>query len=128
MLSEGVEYDKAWQIQAVLRRAGIESWIERAGGGRASRIADEFDGDLRVKVAADQLDQARAVIANPIPQDIVDESHQTVPDYEPPRCPSCGAEDPILESAEPVNAWKCESCGTEWTDSANESQPPGPFH
>jgi hypothetical protein len=128
VLCEGVEYDRAWQIQEVLRRAGIESWIERAGGGRASRFANEFDGDLRVKVAADELDRAQAIIANPIPQDIVDESHETAPEYEPPRCPSCGAEDPVLESAEPVNAWKCEICGREWTDPASESQPAGPFN
>jgi ribosomal protein S27E len=127
MLCEGMEYDQAWQIQEVLRRAGIESWIERAGGGRASRFANELDGDLRVKVAADELDRARAIIANPIPQDVIDESHETVPEYESPRCPGCGAEDPVLESAEPVNAWKCESCGREWTDPAGESRPVGPF-
>jgi hypothetical protein len=128
MLVEGLEYDQSWQIYEVLRRAGIESWIERPGGGRASRVADHFDGDIRVLVAADELDRARAIIANPIPQDIIDESHETVPDYEPPRCPSCGGEDPVLESAEPVNAWKCENCGAEWTDPAPDTRPAGsPF-
>jgi hypothetical protein len=125
MLCEGMEYDQAWQIFEVLRRAGIESWIERPGGRRASRVPDQFDGDLRVLVAADELDRARDLIANPIPQDIVDASHQTLPDYEPPCCPACGAEDPVLESAEPVNAWKCESCGREWTDPGGESDPAG---
>jgi hypothetical protein len=125
MLCEGIEFDRAWQICEVLRRAGIESWVERPGGRPAGRVADHFDGDIRVLVAADELDRARAIIASPIPQDIIDASHETVPEYEPPRCPDCGAEDPVLESAEPVNAWKCESCGREWTDPAGESDPVG---
>jgi hypothetical protein len=128
MLCEGLEYDQSWQIYEVLRRAGIESWIERPGGRPASLVAHYSDGDIRVVVAADELDRARAIIANPIPQDIIDESHETVPDYEPPRCPSCGAEDPVLESAEPVNSWKCENCGGEWTDPAPDARPAGgPF-
>ena len=126
MLCEGLEYDQAWQIFEVLRRAGIESWIERPGSGRVRPRADyQMVGDLRVLVAADELDRARDLIANPIPQDIIDASYETVPDYEPPRCPACGAEDPVLESAEPVNAWKCETCGREWTDPAGESDPAG---
>jgi len=128
MLCEGLEFDQSWQIYEVLRRAGIESWIERPGGRRAGRVADNIEGDIRVMVAADELDRARAIVANPIPQDIIDESHETVPEYEPPRCPSCGAADPLLESAEPVNAWKCEICGWEWNDPAPDSRPVGgPF-
>ena len=129
ILCEGVEYDQAWQICEVLRRAGIERWIERPGS-RSIRPwpGEDMVGDIRVLVAADELDRARAIIANPIPQDIIDESHQTVPEYEPPSCPVCGAEDPVLESAEPENAWKCETCGREWTDPAGENQPAGnPF-
>jgi hypothetical protein len=128
VLCEGVEYDQAWQIWELLRRSGIESWIERPGS-RSVRpwVSDHIVGDIRILVAADELDRAQAIIANPIPQDIVDESHETVPEYELPRCPSCGAEDPLLESAEPVNAWKCEICGREWTDPASESEAAGPF-
>jgi hypothetical protein len=115
VLCECEEKDQTWQIREMLRRAQIETWVRP--GPRCSRIL----------VAADELDRARVIIANPIPQDIIDESHETVPEYEPPRCPACGSEDPVLESAEPVNAWKCESCGREWTDPAGESQPAGPF-
>jgi hypothetical protein len=115
VLCECEEKDRTWQIREMLRRAGIESWVQP---GLSSR---------RVLVAADELDRAQAIIANPIPQDIIDESHETVPEYELPRCPSCGAEDPLLESAEPVNAWKCEICGREWTDPASESEAAGPF-
>ncbi len=127
MFLEGMEYDQAWQIQEVLRRAGIESWLERPGEQSAVPFVEAGMGDLRVLVAADELDRARAIIANPIPQDIIDESHETVPEFEAPRCPGCGAEDPVLESAEPMNAWKCEICGREWSDAASDSRQSGPF-
>jgi hypothetical protein len=118
VLCECEEHEQAIQISEVLRRAGIESWIQsRERGFNYTRIL----------VAADELDRAQTVIASPIPQDIIDESRETVPEFEPPRCPGCGAEDPILESAEPVNAWKCEICDREWTDPAGESQSAGPF-
>jgi len=104
---------EALQIAETLRRAGIQCWLNRP----------QFPSDLRgptVLVAADQLDQARAVIANPIPQDIIDASQMEIPEYAPPVCPSCGAADPILVSTEPANSWECETCGKEWTDPVDE--------
>lgn len=98
---------EAWQIYEMLRRAGIESWLEAQARGA---------GNPRVMVAADQLDAAGAVAAGPVPADIVEESTAPAKEFELPRCPECGAEDPVLESAEPVNAWRCEACDAEWTD------------
>jgi ribosomal protein L37AE/L43A len=69
-------------------------------------------------VAADQLDTARAIAAGPVPPDIVAASTAPIEEFELPRCPACGAEDPVLESAEPVNTWRCEACDAEWTDPA----------
>jgi Putative prokaryotic signal transducing protein len=120
---------QAWQISEVLRRAGIESWIE--GGGTyahssGSRHTSVDEGNRRVVVAADQLDEARAIIAQPIPQDIIEQSKEEPDDdyYQPPVCPKCGTADPVLESADPVNAWKCEVCGAEWTDTAADPADP----
>ena len=75
----------------------------------------------RILVAADQFDQAREIASQPIPQAIVEQSKMQVPDFEPPVCPSCGADDPILEGADPVNSWRCERCGKQWTDPAEEA-------
>ena len=100
--------EQAWQLYAVLKRAGVDSWVENAdsrGGGFP-----------RVVVAADQLDQAREVAARPIPSEIVEASCQEFPEFETPRCPKCGAEDPVLEGVDPVNSWLCEACGKQWTD------------
>lgn len=104
---------EALQVAETLKRAGIQCWLNRP----------QFPSDLRgptVLVAADQLDEARAVIAAPIPQDIINESQMEIPEYAPPVCPSCGAADPILVSTEPANSWECEACDNEWTDPVDE--------
>lgn len=104
--------DQAWQIRDALRQAGIDSWVEQPGRGWVS--------SPRVVVAADQLDEARAIAARPIPREIIEEYEQEAPEFVPPRCPACGAEDPVLESADPANSWLCEECGNQWTDPAPE--------
>jgi hypothetical protein len=110
--------EQALQLLEVLRRAGIEGWTQYQG----SRIPGVFDqigvGQLQILVAADQLDQARAVAARPIPQEIVDDSKEDVPDFTPPVCPKCGASDPVLEAVDPQNTWRCEQCGEQWSDPA----------
>jgi hypothetical protein len=112
MLCECDDREQAWQIYEVLRRAGIESWIERPGSGIIYP---------RVLVAADQLDEAREIAARPVPPEIVDQSRMEPPEFEPPKCPKCEAEDPVLESVEPANAWLCEACGNQWTDPPADS-------
>jgi hypothetical protein len=112
LLCECSEREEAWQVAEVLRRAGIESWIE----GPRSQNSQDMRGP-RVVVAADQLDDARAVTARPIPQEIIDQSKVKVEDFVPHTCPKCGAPDPVLDSIEPQNTWFCENCGAQWTDS-----------
>jgi hypothetical protein len=116
VLCECEDREEAWQICEMLRRAGIESWID---GPRGSYSPYSGELDLRtprVLVAADQIDQAREIAARPIPQEIVEQSKMQTPEFEPPVCPKCGAEDPVLENADPANAWKCEACEYEWTE------------
>jgi hypothetical protein len=108
-LCECDDEEHALAICEMLRRAGIERWYELPGRGWSI-------GGPRVVVAADQLEEARQVVAKPVPQDILDDLREKVPVYEPPKCPKCGAEDPVLESAEPSNSWLCEACGKQWTE------------
>jgi hypothetical protein len=112
--------DEAWQISEVLKRAGIESWIEAPEQGTL-----DITGP-RVLVAADQLDEARALAARPIPQDVIEESKVRDIDFVPPACPRCGAADPLLESVEPFNQWRCDVCGASWSESAASPAPPSP--
>ncbi len=102
--------EEAWQISEVLKRAGIESWIEAP-----ARNALDLAGP-RVVVAADELEEARAIAAQPIPQEIIDQSRVRVEDFVPPACPKCGAPDPLLQSVDPTNTWMCEICGAEWSE------------
>jgi ribosomal protein L37AE/L43A len=116
-LCECEDRDEAWQIQLVLKDAGIESWIE----GPGYRVGHDLFNP-RIVVAADQLEKANEIISRPIPQEIVEQSRMDIPDYEPPVCPSCGAGEPVLESADPVNSWRCESCGRQWTEQAEDAK------
>ncbi len=108
---------EAWQLGEVLRRAGIESWIEGPGGSY-SPYSQLDERNLRILVAADQLDQARSIAAQPIPQEIIEQSKMDLPEFEAPACPQCGAKDPVLEGVDPANSWRCEACGKQWIDSA----------
>lgn len=112
LLCECNETAEALRLSEALRRAGIESWIE------AMPKYSIGVGNPRVLVAADQLEQARAIAAQPIPSKIVEESQTQIPDFVPPSCPNCGASDPVLEAVDPANSWKCEQCGERWTESA----------
>jgi hypothetical protein len=121
--------NEAWQITEALRRAGIESWIDRrqAYSPNHARLTGVPNLELigmslpRVLVAADQLDQARLIAAQPIPQKIVDESNQEAPEFVEPKCPKCGSDDVVLEGVDPENTWRCEQCDTQWTET-----PPNP--
>src|SRR5580658_6614094 len=107
--------EEAWQIHQVLKRAGIESWIESPGSKFSANSP-------RVVVAADQLDQAREIASRPIPQEIIDESRMEEPEFELPACPNCRSADVLLASTDPVNAWECEACGHQWTEPEEEPE------
>ncbi|MGA9585218.1 MAG: hypothetical protein WBQ95_07810 [Terracidiphilus sp.] len=118
--------DEAAQRGEMLRRAGIESWVQRPGGQFVVPWLESGIGDFQINVAADQFEQAKEVIAQPIPRDIIDElkREEEAPAYEIPVCPKCKAEDPTLESVEPTNNWLCESCGYTWSDPVPDSTTP----
>jgi hypothetical protein len=110
------DQDQATMLRETLRRAGIESWVDAPG-----RYAVDVQGP-RLLVAADQLEEAVDIASQPIPKEVVEWFSEDVPEYIPPRCPQCGAEDPVLESAEPANSWLCEACGRQWVDPAAPPQ------
>ena len=106
---------EAAQISELLRRAGIESWVDAPAS--YSPYAELDLANPRILIAADELDQARSLVSMPMPQDILDASAETVPEFEVPHCPACGAADSVLEGVEPVNSWRCEFCGKQWMES-----------
>jgi hypothetical protein len=110
--------DQASARCEMLRRAGVDSWIQRPESRFVVPWLETGVGDIQINVAADQLDQAQTIAAQPIPQDIMDQlkAEAAAPEYEIPTCPKCKAPDPTLESVEPSNNWLCESCGYTWSD------------
>ena len=110
--------DEAAARCEMLRRVGVDSWIQRPGAQFVVPWLEFGVGGIQINVAADQRDQALAIIDQPIPQDILDQlaEQSTAPEYELPTCPNCHAPDPTLETVEPSNNWLCESCGHTWSD------------
>jgi hypothetical protein len=114
--------DEAAARSEMLRRAGIDSWIQRPGARFVVPWLELGVGDIQINVGADQLEQAKVILERPIPQDIIDQLNEeaAAPQYEIPTCPKCGAPDPTLESVEPSNNWLCESCEHTWSDPVPE--------
>jgi hypothetical protein len=121
LLCECETGEEALQLAAVLRHSGIETWIEGRRGSY-SPFAQVDQGFPRILVPADRLEEAREIAANPIPEEIVEQSKIEMPEFEAPVCPKCGAADPVLEGVDPVNSWFCEACENEWTETAPEGQ------
>ena len=72
-------------------------------------------GAPRVAVMPKDAARAGEMLAKPIPEEfriLV----RTREEFVVPKCRRCGADDPLLESIEPANHWKCESCGHEWVE------------
>jgi hypothetical protein len=114
LLCECESMDQALLLCEVLRRAGIENWIDGQGSGTSYKGL-EFSRP-RVMVPADQLDQARILMSNPIPEEVIEDSKITVGEFKSPLCPHCGAKDPALEGVNPFNSWRCEACGNQWAE------------
>ena len=72
-LCECEDREEAWQLAEVLRRAGIESWIAQPGTRYSFGAINP-----RLLVAADQLEQAREIAEQPIPQEIVEQSRKLI--------------------------------------------------
>jgi hypothetical protein len=118
LLCECDTWEEAWQIHEVLKRGGIDCWIEGARPGSSLE-----EGIRRVLVAADQLDMAEQIASRPIPREIIKQSKVRLPDFTPPACPICGTRDPVLEGIDPANRWRCENCGNEWSDASGDAEP-----
>ena len=116
VLCECSEREEAADVMAALEQAGIKSWYD---GPQGSQSWQSYGP--RVLVAADELERAQLVMQNPISQEIRDQNRTRVPDFETPHCSKCGAADPVLESAEPANVWRCEECGAQWTDPISDA-------
>ena len=76
----------------------------------------------RLAVSPEDVEKTEAILSKPIPEEfriLV----RTRGEFVVPSCRKCGAPDPVLESIEPANEWRCEVCGYTWTDEIASSAP-----
>ncbi len=64
---------------------------------------------------------AAIILSEPIPTHIASEPDIAPEDFVAPACPACGALEPLLESADPVNHWCCEECHHAWEEEPSAS-------
>jgi hypothetical protein len=71
-----------------------------------------------LQLQVDERDASRAeeVMAAPRTTTVANAEKNAVEDFEAPACMQCGSPDPLLESVEPFNTWRCESCGAQWIE------------
>lgn len=78
--------------------------------------ADTLDmGALRLAVMPEDVERARRLLSQPIPEEcriLV----RTRDQFTVPTCTKCGSPDPLLDSIEPTNQWRCEVCAHLWSD------------
>ena len=103
---------EAWQVGETLRRAGIQSWVT------GLEMRDGMPAVPGVQVAADQLEQAQAVLASPIPQEVIEESQKEDAGIRAPRVSDAarGQRSIAGKRGSGENTWLCETCGAEWSD------------
>lgn len=108
VLKDCESVEEAYQRREMLRRSGIDCWLRQVYAGEPPSI----------EVAADQAEDAAQILEQPIPQDVIDQvaEEMNLVEFEVPRCPKCGDEEPLLMAADPANHWQCESCGHEWSE------------
>jgi hypothetical protein len=97
------DFDEAYVAQSILRSAGIESEIPTS-----EIIAVDTP---RLIVGPDDYNAAQLILSQ-APTAASEEAG-----FSGPSCPKCGTSDPVLESVEPTNRWRCEACNHAWNDS-----------
>lgn len=71
----------------------------------------------RVVVTPKDAERAAAIFSQLSTDKLTEETlEETAAEFEVPRCPSCGSEEIVLESVDPVNQWQCEDCGHTWLE------------
>jgi hypothetical protein len=97
------DLEDAYLAQSVLRSAGIESMVPTSELGTIDVP--------RLIVAPDDANAAQLLLSRPTHNASEEEAA-----FLEPVCPKCGTPDPLLESVEPTNQWRCESCDHVWSD------------
>jgi hypothetical protein len=85
--------------------------------------AQSTRGDVRgprVVVTPKDAERAAAILSRPLNGELRPVADEAA-EFAVPRCPACGGEETLLESADPVNQWRCDDCGEVWLEDAAPS-------
>jgi hypothetical protein len=100
---EFTSVEEAYMAQSALRSAGIESVVPTSEMGAIDTP--------RLVVAPADVHTAELILSRPTHLASGEEAG-----FVEPVCPQCGTADPLLESVDPTNEWRCESCNHVWRD------------
>jgi hypothetical protein len=130
---------EAQVAKGVLDSAGIPCCLRDENTVRLEWVWSNLLGGVRLQVNEQDLEAARAVLMQPIPEQI--QLDGDLP-YDQPRCPRCGSLDihyqAIHERAGlasiilfvpvpiPKHAWLCEDCGAQWRKVPDDGSQPDP--
>jgi Putative prokaryotic signal transducing protein len=130
---------EAQVAKGVLDSAGIPCCLRDENTVRLEWVWSNLLGGVRLQVNEQDLEAARAVLMQPIPEQI--QLDGDLP-YDQPRCPRCGSLDihyqAIHERAGlasiilfvpvpiPKHAWLCEDCGAQWRKVPDDGSQPYP--
>ena len=110
------EADDALAASEALKAAGIENSV-------ILPRSDTLDmRPPRLAVSSEDVEKTETILSKPIPEEFRILA-RTRGEFVVPSCKKCGAPDPVLESIEPANEWRCEVCGYTWTDEIVSSAP-----
>ncbi len=102
---EFTDMEDALLAQSVLSSAGIQSVVPTSEIGAIDTP--------RLIVGPADAQSAELILSRPNALGTVSAEDALFPESV---CPACGAVDPLLESVEPTNLWRCEACDHTWQD------------
>ncbi|CAN5502841.1 hypothetical protein BH10ACI4_BH10ACI4_28770 [soil metagenome] len=102
---EFANMEDALLAQSVLESAGISSMVPTSEIGAIDTP--------RLIVSPSDAQAAERILAHPNALGALSAEDAIFPTAV---CPKCGTPDPVLESVEPTNTWRCEACNHTWED------------
>ena len=129
---------EAMVARGALESAGIFCFLRDENVVRMDWAYSNAVGGIILQVSAEDLEEATALLNQPMPQSIPVEGEA---DYTQPVCPRCGSTDISFEGAGRkaamisvftvglplplgVESWLCHACDARWTDDEDDSPAP----
>lgn len=130
------DLSEAIVARAVIESAGIFCFLKDENLVRLDWQMSNLVGGIRLQVASADLEEAEAILAQPIPDSF---SIPDQPGFEQPRCPRCDSTDitwerqsrkaalvslylfslPLPRGSE---SWRCSNCGLHWAEEDDPAQ------